>query len=353
MEMIAPMGELHLGPMKPSSPFLGGLALAMGLLTGCDSTTAPPNGTDGANSGSVVGVWVSTPYVLTLNANLTATELYSAGQGGSAILDYRFTGTWSVSGDSLSIRLPRTDSSLDGTNWYPVSDAPDPGGILPFSVQGNTLVIGTGTNGTTYSRSTTGGSGTAPAGSVWAPDFDVPAGTYTSSLLVSITSATLGADIYYTTDGSTPTATSWRYIGPVQVGTTTTLSAVAVSQGVTSSVSTALYTIQDGGPVTTGALVGTWQRIVSDSYSDYSYQDTVTLVLSSGGSASWSDRSSETDPTTGEVTNSSQNSSGTWRSTATQLTTILDGATSTSDFTLGGNTLTIDAAQSVQVYQRQ
>jgi len=329
------------------------MALAMGLLTGCDSTTAPPNGTNGGNTGSVVGVWISAPFVLTLKADSTATELYSVVQGGSAILDYRFSGTWSVSGDSLSISLPLTDSSLDGTNWYPVSDAPDPGGVLPFSVQGNTLVIGAGTGATTYSRSTAGGSGTTPASSVWAPDFDVPAGTYTSSLLVSISSATLGAQIFYTTDGSTPTTASWRYIGPVQVGTTTTLSAVAVSQGATSAVSSVQYTIQDGGPVTTGALVGTWQRIVSDSYPDYSSQDTVTLVLSSGGSASWSDRSSETDPTTGEVTNSSQNSSGTWRSTATQLTTILDGATSTSDFTLGGNTLTIDAAQSVQVYQRQ
>jgi hypothetical protein len=337
--------------MKPSTPIRAAIALAAGLLAGCDSTSATSNGngTDGANSGSVAGVWVSTPYVLTLYAGGTATEIYSAGQVGSSVLDYRFTGTWKVSGDSLSISLPGADSSLNGTTWYPVSGASDPGRILPFSVQANTLVIGTGTEATTYSRSTTGGPGTTPASSVWAPDFDVPAGTYTSSLLVSISSATLGADIYYTTDGSIPTTTSWRYIGPVQVGTTTTLSAVAVSQGVTSSVSSVRYAIQDGGPVTTGALVGTWQRIVSDSYSDYTYQDTVTLVLSSGGSASKSDNSSEADPSTGEITNSSQNSSGTWRSTATQLTTILDGVTSTSGYSLSGNTLTIDA----QVYQRE
>ncbi|HXP91068.1 MAG TPA: chitobiase/beta-hexosaminidase C-terminal domain-containing protein [Fibrobacteria bacterium] len=341
--------------MKPSSVLRIGLFVAFSLLAGCDSALSGPNGTgiDGGNTGSVIGVWISGPYVLTLKADSTATESYAAGQGGSAILDYRFSGTWSVSGDTVSIVLPATDSSLDGTNWYPVPGAPDPGGTFPFSVQANTLTLGTGNGATTYSRSTAGGSGTTPASSVWAPDFDVPAGTYTSSLLVSITSATLGAQIYYTTDGTAPTTASWRYIGPVQVGTTTTLSAVAVSQGATSAVSSAQYTIQDGGPVTTGALVGTWQRIVSDSYPDYSYQDTVTLVLSSGGSANWSDRSSETDPTTGEITNSSQNSSGTWRSTATQLTTILDGATSTSGYDLVGNTLTIDAGQSVLVYQRE
>jgi len=331
------------------------MALAAGLLAGCDSTLSGPNGTgaEGANSGSVVGVWVSTPYVLALNANGTDTELYSVAQTGSSLLEYRFTGTWSVSGDSLSLHLPRTDSSLDGTHWYPVPNAPDPGGVLPFSLQANTLVLGTGSDATTYSRSSAGSAGTTPALSVWAPDFDVPAGTYTSSLSVSITSATLGAQIYYTTDGSVPTTSSWRYIGPVLVPSTTTLSAVAVSQGVTSSVSTVRYTIQDGGSATTGALVGTWQRIVSDTYPDYSYQDTVTLVLSSGGSAYRSENSSETDPATGEITSSSQNSSGTWRSTATQLTTILDGATSIDSYVLAGNSLTIVDAQSSQVYQRQ
>jgi hypothetical protein len=327
----------------------------MGLLAGCDATTAASvnNGTDGAGAASVAGVWVSTPYVLTLNTNLTATEIYSSGQGGSSVLDYRFSGTWSVSGDSISIRLPTTDSSLDGTNWYPVLGAPDPGRVLPYTLQGNTLAIGTGSDATTYTRAIAGSAGTTPASAVWAPDFDVPAGTYTSSLQVSITSATMGAQIYYTTDGSIPTATSWRYIGPVLVGSTTTLSAIAVSLGVTSSVSTAQYTIQDGGSVTTGALVGTWREILSDSYPDYAYQDTVTLVLSSGGSASRSDHSSETDPNTGEITSSSQNSSGTWRSTSTQLTTILDGATTTDSYVLSGNSLTITGSQSSQVYQRQ
>jgi len=46
---------------------------------------------------------------------------------------------------------------------------------------------------------------------------------------VNITVATKGAVIYYTTDGSTPTRTSSRYMGPITLSKTTTLKAMAVA----------------------------------------------------------------------------------------------------------------------------
>lgn len=52
-----------------------------------------------------------------------------------------------------------------------------------------------------------------------------------------------GAEIRYTTDGSTPTATSGTvYSGPVTLTETTTVKAVAVKDGVTSSVTSRTYT---------------------------------------------------------------------------------------------------------------
>ena len=60
-----------------------------------------------------------------------------------------------------------------------------------------------------------------------APTFTPPPGAYTTVQSVVITSAA-GATIYYTTDGSTPTASSTRYTGPVSVGATETLSAIAI-----------------------------------------------------------------------------------------------------------------------------
>ncbi|HZP60423.1 MAG TPA: heparin lyase I family protein, partial [Opitutaceae bacterium] len=60
--------------------------------------------------------------------------------------------------------------------------------------------------------------------SVADPTFSPAAGTYTSAQNVTITSATSGASIRYTTDGSTPSETAGTlYSGPVNVGSTETL----------------------------------------------------------------------------------------------------------------------------------
>lgn len=49
------------------------------------------------------------------------------------------------------------------------------------------------------------------------------------AVIVTLTDSTPGAVIYYTTDGSAPTATSIRYFGPFLVASNLTLKAVAVS----------------------------------------------------------------------------------------------------------------------------
>ncbi|MDD4223196.1 MAG: SUMF1/EgtB/PvdO family nonheme iron enzyme [Candidatus Cloacimonetes bacterium] len=77
------------------------------------------------------------------------------------------------------------------------------------------------------------------------PVFSPPGGTYDSVVDVSITTATLGTTILYTTDGSDPNSNSLVYSGPIHVAQTTTLKAKAYRSGMQdSAIATANYTIE-------------------------------------------------------------------------------------------------------------
>jgi hypothetical protein len=80
-----------------------------------------------------------------------------------------------------------------------------------------------------------------------APVFSPPAGTYATAQSVAITSATPGAVIRYTTDGTAPTASSPAYSAPVEVAATTTIRAVATRGGFADSAAvSSTYTIDAG-----------------------------------------------------------------------------------------------------------
>ena len=75
-------------------------------------------------------------------------------------------------------------------------------------------------------------------------DLHTPGGTYSSAQSVTISDATSGATIYYTTDGTTPTTSSNPYTGPITVSSSETLEAIAVATGDTNSaVASAAYSI--------------------------------------------------------------------------------------------------------------
>jgi hypothetical protein len=81
------------------------------------------------------------------------------------------------------------------------------------------------------------------------PTFLPVAGVYSAAQSVTIADATPGATIYYTTNGSTPTANSPVYSGTISVSASETLQAIAVFSGyATSAVGSAVYSI--GGSTT-------------------------------------------------------------------------------------------------------
>ena len=83
--------------------------------------------------------------------------------------------------------------------------------------------------------------------SVEAPVFSPEAGYYTSAQTVTITSATSGASIYYTLDGSTPTTSSTLYSNPLSINATTTVKAIAVKDNIVSTITSGTYTINTSG----------------------------------------------------------------------------------------------------------
>ncbi|HHV74959.1 MAG TPA: glycoside hydrolase [Thermoanaerobacterium sp.] len=88
------------------------------------------------------------------------------------------------------------------------------------------------------------GIGGGTVAQVATPVFSPAGGTYTSAQNVTITCATKGATIYYTTDGTNPTVNSPIYSGPINISTTTTIKAIAIAPGMTNSeIASATYTI--------------------------------------------------------------------------------------------------------------
>lgn len=77
-----------------------------------------------------------------------------------------------------------------------------------------------------------------------APVISSNGGTFSAAQSVTITDATAGASIYYTLDGSTPTAGSTPYSAPISIDQTETVNAIAIASGMEpSAVASAAFTI--------------------------------------------------------------------------------------------------------------
>ncbi len=123
------------------------------------------------------------------------------------------------------------------------------------------------------------GYGSGPAQAA-APTFSPAAGTYSAAQNVAITSATSGASIRYTTDGSTPSETHGTiYSGPVDINSTTTLEAIAYASGLTdSNVTSGAYTIAIVNPPASAP-------VFSPAAGTYSAAQNVTITSATGGAS--------------------------------------------------------------------
>ena len=114
---------------------------------------------------------------------------------------------------------------------------------LGYDLQYKNLSLATITNNQYSYRSTT----QEPEATVTVatPTFNPAGGEVEEGAAVTISCATDGATIYYTTNGSTPTASSTKYTGAITVNSAVTIKAIATKSGCTdSAVASASYTIK-------------------------------------------------------------------------------------------------------------
>jgi beta-glucanase (GH16 family) len=96
-----------------------------------------------------------------------------------------------------------------------------------------------------------GGGGTPAAAPTVSTSTGGQTGAQNGALIATLASTTTSATIYYTVDGSTPTASSQQYLAPFLVASNLTVEAIAVSAGATSSVTSQTFTLN----IPSGTLV--------------------------------------------------------------------------------------------------
>ena len=188
-----------------------------------------------------------------------------------------------------------TDSTDGATIYYtttgatPTTSSTKYTGAISVAGNGTTLTIkAMAVNGSMTASEVASATYVIDYSKVSTPSFSPSAGTYSSDQSVTISDSTDGATIYYTTDGSTPTASSTKYGGAISVaadGTTVTINAIAVKSGMAdSTVATATYVI-NYSQVSTPSFspsAGTYSSDQSVTISDST--DGVTIYYTTNGS---------------------------------------------------------------------
>lgn len=196
------------------------------------------------------------PDLVVTNLNSSSLSLYE-GNGDGTFLPMP---GYSTTGNSQPASSAVADLNADGTPeivtvlyassaLYVLENERIQGVTLkdvPLSTAGTLDLTASYAGGTLYAPATSAPYAfTGSATTAVAPAFSPLPGSFTSAQSVTLSSTTPGAHIYYTLDGSTPTAKSSLYVNAIPVSASLTISAIAVAPDYTnSSVSKAAYVIE-------------------------------------------------------------------------------------------------------------
>ena len=154
---------------------------------------------------------------------------------------------WSIKSDAYSSQGPEVLFAHDATNVSKTlyssnnnATRDNPGNAVKFTVP--TVINGKVYVGAEFQVSVFGLlNGQLPAAT---PVITPGSESFNPSVSVTITDSTPGAQIFYTTDGTPPGPGSTKYVGAINVTTTTTINAIVTASGfLQSPVATATYTL--------------------------------------------------------------------------------------------------------------
>ena len=216
--------------------------------------------TDGSAPTETIGTVYSTPLVVATSETINAIA-YRSGWLDSTVSTAAYSLQAATPAFSLAAGTYSSDqsvaiscSTLSAVIHYTTDGSPPTGASATYSAP--IPLAGSGTSKTVKAIATMTGMTDSLVASaafvinysqVSTPNLSPAGGTYTSDQSVVISCATPGATIHYTTDNSTPSASSPTYAAPISVagsGTTATIKAYALKAGMTdSSVGAAIYII--------------------------------------------------------------------------------------------------------------
>jgi hypothetical protein len=170
-----------------------------------------------------------------------------------------------TSGAVLATSQPITaNKTLQAVSWNGVSDLSGFAGQpvqIQFTMTNGELYafwVSASTSGSSNGYVAAGGPGfTGPTDTLGSaayptiaatPEISPGGGEFGSAVTVSITTGTLGATIYYTTNGATPSVSSPVYTGPFQLTSSATVQAIAAAPGMTTSATASATFASDRTP---------------------------------------------------------------------------------------------------------
>jgi len=220
------------------------------------------------------GVIVATPQSVSATAfgPFTGSPVVSANGTNNAIVWVTDPGAYASSGPAVLHAYNATNLALELYNSSLNLARDNPGGAVKMTapvVTGGKVYVGA-----EFALSVFG-----PAIFLNAPVLSPAGGTFTNSVLVALADSTAGVSIYYTLDGTTPTAGSTLYSGPFLLTSNALIQAIALSPGAVNSAVTGASFINTAAAGNGVGLFGQyWTNTTSVAFTNVSFNTPATLV---------------------------------------------------------------------------